>query len=410
MNSTDTDRGSAASGPYALDTQTHHGDWQYPAFHAAHRQHRWASVLGMRAFIRNDDVHALLKDGKHLREPGPDWFRASGITDGPLWDWWTLIMFANEGERHRRLRALVNKAFAAHSVEGLRAAVVGIINDLGNKLQEQGEFDAIHDFAHWIPVRTICHFLGIPEADVAIFERWSSDLGKVFSLTITPETHKLLDESIVGLSDYVRDVISQRRRQPKNDLVTALIAARDGEDRLSEDELIALVANIILGGHDTTRCGIGCAVHNLTQNPDQWALLCREPARVEAAAEEALRRDPAVVWLMRTVIEPFTLDGLSFEPGETFVLSPMGANHDPEKFSDPARFDITRDADDSMAFGIGPHFCVGSAIARLEMHEAIRMLVRRFPNLHCTDEAVRWTPLFEFRTPESLRVSAHMNH
>lgn len=406
MSSTDTDRDPSASGPYALDTRTHHGDWQYPAFHAAHRQHRWASVLGMRAFIRHDDVHALLKDGKHLREPGPDLLRASGITDGPLWDWWALIMFTNEGERHRRLRTLVNKAFAAHSVESLRPAVVGIVNDLGDRLEEQGEFDAIREFAHWIPARTVCHFLGIPEADVPIFERWSSDLGKVFSLTITPETRRLLDESIAGLSDYVRDVVSLRRRQPREDLVSALIAARDGADRLSEEELIALVANIILGGHDTTRCGIGCAVHNLTRNPEQWALLCREPARVEAAAEESLRRDPAVVWLMRTVTEAFTLAGLGFEPGETLVVSPMGANHDPDRFRDSSCFDIGRVTDASLSFGIGPHFCIGSAIARMEMHEAIRMLVQRFPTLQGVDETVDWTPLFEFRTPAALRVRA----
>ena len=402
MSSSDA---APSSGPLALDSQPFHGDWQIPAVHDAMRRHRWATVLGMRAFIRHADVHALLKGGKHLREPGPDWMRASRITEGPIWDWWQDIMFANDGAKHHRLRGLVNKAFAAHSVEALRASVVGIADDLGDRFAERGEMDAVADFAHWMPVRTICRFLGIPEADVPIFSQWSMDLGKVFSLSISPETRRVLDQLIGDLSQYVRGVIAERRRAPKPDLVTALIEARDQGERLSETELVALVANIILGGHDTTRCGIACTIRNLIEHPQQWQKLCEDPSRAVAAAEESLRRDPSVIWLLRIVTEPFALDGVPFEPGEMLVISPFAANHDPDKFPDSARFDIGRMADDSMTFGLGPHFCVGAWIARMEIQESIRMLATRFPGLCGAESRIHWTSLLEFRSPQRLRVS-----
>lgn len=395
----------AGSTPFVLDRAERHGEWEHRAFVDAINEYRWATVLGMRTFIRYDDVALLLKDNRRLREPGLDWLAASGITDGPLVDWWRLIMFANEGDMHRRLRSLVNKAFAAHGVESMRSTVDGIASEYGDALGERRELDFVAEFAHWIPVRTICRFLGIPDEDVTVFERWSSDLGKVFSLAMTEETRRLLECAIVDLSAYVRGLIAERRRHPKGDLVTALIAARDQGDRLSEEELVAMVANIILGGHDTTKLAIANALLAFLAHPEAWATLCDDPSSAPAAVEEALRLNSSVVWTSRVVTAPFALDDVSFDEGERIFLSPLAANHDPGKFPDPEVLDIARRGPEPLTFGFGPHFCIGAALARMETQAVIRMLATRFRSIQRVDEAIEWTPFLEFRGPVAFRVS-----
>lgn len=394
----------SASTPLALDTQTHHGDWQIPHVHDALRQHRWGTVLGKRAFIRFDDVHALFKDGKHLRTPGPDWLRASNITEGPLWDWWQHIVFSHNGESHRRLRGLVNKAFAAHSVEAQRAGATQVVQELGEMFEQRGEIDAVADFAHWMPARAICRFLGIPEADVPVFERWTSQMARAFTINIPPEIHPLLDTAVVELTDYMRGLIADRRQHPRADLLSSLAQARDQGDRLSEDEMIALSSHLLLGAHDTTKCTISCALLRLLRDRDQWRALCADPALAEAATEESLRCDPVATWLMRVVAEPFTHEGLNFEAGELFVVTPLGANHDPARFPQSERFDLARKSDDHLAFGLGPHFCIGAWIGRMYVQETLRMFATRFPDMQCVEENVEWTTLFDFRRPQRLRI------
>ena len=395
---------SSDSAPFVLDRAERHGEWEHRAFVDAINAHRWATLLGTRTFIRYDDVALLLKDSKRLRQPRLEFLAASGITDGPLVDWWRLTMFTNEGEAHRRLRALVNKAFAAHGVGLLRSAIDEIVLQYGDRLSERRELDFVSDFAHWIPVRTICRFLGIPDEDVAVFERWSSNLGKVFSLTVTEETRRLLERAIVDLSEYVKSIVAERRRRPKSDLVTALIAARDRGDRLSEEELVAMVANIILGGHDTTKLAIANAVLALLGHPKEWATLSDDPSRVPAAVEEALRLNSSVVWTSRVVTVPFALDDLSFDRGERIFLSPLAANHDPIEFPDPEVLYTSRRGPEPITFGLGPHFCIGAALARVETQAVVRMLATRFPSIERVDEAIEWTPLLEFRGPVSFRV------
>jgi cytochrome P450 len=345
-----------------------------------------------------------------LRQPRLEFLAASGITDGPLLEWWQLIMFTNEGEAHRRLRALVNKAFAAHGVESLRSTVDGIVSEYGDKLSERSELDFVADFAHWIPVRTVCRFLGIPDEDVTVFDRWSSDLGKVFSLAMTDDTRRLLERAIVDLSAYVKGIIAERRRRPKSDLVTALIAARDQGDRLSEEELIAMVANIILGGHDTTKFAIANSLLALLTHPGGWATLCDDPSRAPAAVEEALRLNSSVAWTARVVTVPFALDDVSFDEGERIFLSPLAANHDPSKFPDPEVLDISRRGTEPVTFGLGPHFCIGAALARMETQAVIRMLATRFRRIERVDDAIEWTPLLEIRSPVSFRVRVPERH
>src|SRR5262245_10874952 len=401
---------SDSSAPYVLDRAERHGEWEHRAFLDAISAHRWATVLGMRTFIRYDDVALLLKDNRRLRQPGLDWLAASGITDGPLLDWWRLIMFTNEGGVHRRLRTLVDEAFASHGVESMRSAVDGIVSEYGGQLGERRELEFAADFAHWIPVRPICRFLGIPDEDVAVFERWSSDLGKAFSLTMTEDTRGLLERAIVDLSTYVKGIIAVRRRHPTDDLVSALIAARDQGERLSEEELVAMVANIILGGHDTTKFAIVNALLALLAHPGEWAALCDDPSRAPAAVEEALRLNSSVAWVSRVVTAPVSLDGVSVDEGERIFLSPLAANHDPSRFPDPEVLDISRRGTEPITFGLGPHYCIGAALARLETQAVIRMLATRFPAIERVDEAIEWTPLLEFRGPVSLRVRVPEPH
>ena len=387
-----------------LEQSERHGDWQHHAFVTAMERHRWATLLGMRTFIRYDDVAALFKE-RRLREAGLDWLAASGITEGPLFEWWRLIMFTNEGEAHRRLRSLVSTAFAARGVQSLRPAIAAIAADLCERLREAETPEFVDDFAHWMPVRAVCHLLGIPGEDVPIFEGWSSDLGKVFSLAMTAETRARLDAAIVELSDYVRVAIADRRRHPRDDLVTALVAARDARDRLSEAELVAMVANLILGGHDTTKYAIASSILALLRRPAEWRKLLGDPGAIPDVVEEALRLESSVPWLSRVATEPFVLRDLSFDAGERVLVSPLGANHDPARFPDPVSFDSFRRGAEPLTFGLGPHFCIGAALARIEVEESLTALVARFPEMELAEDTIVWTPLLEFRGPLAFRVT-----
>ena len=387
-----------------LNQSDAHGDWEHHAFVTAIEEHRWATLLGMRTFLHYDDVATLFKE-RRLREAGLDWLAASGITSGPLFEWWRLIMFTNEGEAHRRLRSLVSKAFAAQGVQSLRPAIAAIATELCSRLAEERTPEFVDDFAHWMPVRAVCNLLGIPDEEVPIFEGWSSDLGKVFSLAMTPETRKRLDQAIVELSDYVRAAIGDRRRHPCEDLITALVAARDDQDRLSEAELVAMVANLILGGHDTTKYGIANTVLALLRRPGEWRRLHADPSSIPAAIDEALRLEASVVWLSRVATEPFAIGDLSFDEGERILVSPVGANHDPTKFRDPETYDPRRRDAEPLTFGLGPHFCIGAALARMEVEEAVAALVARFPAMELAEETIEWTPLLEFRGPLAFRVA-----
>lgn len=345
--------------------------------------------FGFPAFLRYRDCERLVRDPR-FRQIGIDMLHLSGITSGPLHDWFGRIMFANEGDAHRRLRSLVSLAFTPRSVESVRTVVAADVDERCRTVGD--ELELVGDIAHWMPVVGVSAMLGIPNSDVPMFAGWSASLGAIFSGFITPEVKAELEEALAEFTPYVIDLITERRSRPADDLITRLVEARDGADRLSEEELVALIANLVIGGHDATERLIANALYTLLRHPDQWRALVEDPSLVAGAVEEALRYEPSIGGAGRVATEDVDWDGLTIPGGSMVGAAIMAANRDPEVFTGPDRFDIRRSDARHLTFGGGPHYCLGANLGRVVAQETLAGLARWWPAAVLIDDDPPWAP------------------
>jgi cytochrome P450 len=301
-----------------------------------------------------------------------------GITDGPLHDWWARIMFSAEGADHLRLRRLVGRAFTPRAIDALRPAMAGITEELLDAAGPAGPVDAVATVGD-LPVRAMCALLGVPAGDVDVVRDWSADLALSFGFGIADERARV-EAAVVGLSGYVEGLLRERRAGGE-DLLAALLAAEADGDRLTHDECVAMVVNLILAGTDTTRMQLAWALLVGAAHPGEWARLGTDPGLAVTATAEVLRAAPAVPGTPRLVIETFSLHERTFEPGELLSLSFLAANRDPEVWDDPDRIDFGRAQGPAFTFGHGAHYCLGAALARAELEVALPLLARRWPGL-----------------------------
>lgn len=358
---------------------------------AAARERSWYALtpFGFPGLLRYRDCERALRDPR-FREIGLDLLHMSGIVDGPLYDWYRLIMFASDGDAHRRLRSLVSLAFTPKSMEATRGAVRDDIDRLCDGID--GEFDLVDRIAHWMPVLAVSGMLGIPDEDVRTFGDWSARLGGIFSAFITPEHRQELETALAMFTEYVVELIAQRRANPGDDLASRLIGARDDGDRLSEEELVAMILNLVIGGHDATERTIATGMWTLLQHPDQWRALCVDPSLVPGAVEEVLRYEPAASGAARVATEDVDWDGLEIPAGGMLGIMTIAANRDPEVFIDADRFDIRRTDARHLAFGGGPHYCLGASLGRIVTQETIAAIARRWPDITPVDAHPSWAP------------------
>jgi len=285
-------------------------------------------------------VHAVLHE-RRFRELGPDALRMAGITHGPLWEWFHQIMSTQEGEPHARLRRLVSKAFTPRSAERLRPVMRATAHEFIDRFERDGRCEFVSAFAAPYPVRVIGALLGVPAGDFARFHDWSSDLSLAFGSRIA-ENLPRIEAGLVALSEYVDGLLAERRRAPQDDLISGLIEVEEQGDRLSPDELRAMVTVLIFGGQDTTQCQLACAVATFVLHPDPWQRLAEDPGLAASAVEEVLRYEPAGSGSPRVATESFRYRELEIEADAIVLPSASAANRDPEVYADPDRFDITR--------------------------------------------------------------------
>jgi len=397
--------------PYQFQQFGIHGDHEHEEARLAREAHRWGSTPIGRIFLTHADCSQLLKDPR-FRDYSLDNVRAQGVTSGPFFDWFSRILICQDELSHRRLRGLVQRAFHARELTYLHESARRHAADLCTAALGDGTADAdlMAEIAHWLPIRVICDMLGIPVADSGKFNMWSLTLSaKAWSMSITPEVKQELDDCITGLREYVVDLIDKRRKDPKADLISALVGVRDdGGDRLTEEEMVALVANIFVGSHDTTKLLCGNSVLRLLQHREQWDRLCADPGLAESATEEMLRFEPSIAFLVRVANEAFSWNGLDFARDELIGLHILAANRDPLVFPDPERLDIGPRERRHLTFGGGPHFCVGAGLARLVAGDFLRTLAQSYPSLRLRiDPAdVAWTNVGFSRGPQVLPVRA----
>jgi cytochrome P450 len=299
-------------------------------------------------------------------------------------------MLVSDPPDHTRLRTLVQKAFTPRMVDQLRPHIVEIVNDLLDRAEDKGgTFDVIGDLAYPLPVIVIAELLGIPPEDRETFKDWSATQAASLDPLVTPE---LMDRAIIArdaLHAYLRGIIAQRRRAPKADLISALVAVEERGDTLTEPELVVMCSLLLIAGHETTVNLIGNGLLALLRHPEELTRLHHAPELIGTAIEELLRYDAPVQMTGRVVTHDLELGGQTFHAGD-FVLPLLGAaNHDPAQFVAPERLDLSRNPNPHFAFGRGIHFCLGAPLARLEGQVAIGSLVHRFPNLHLAGEPVR---------------------
>jgi len=302
------------------------------------------------------------------------------------------MMLVKDDPDHGRLRGLVNKAFTPRVVSELRPRVQAIADELLDAAERRGELDAIADFGMPLPIIVIAELLGVPLEDRAELKRWSDKL--VTFLDGTIRDRGLADAAVacVEMRTYMDRVFAARRAAPRDDLISRLIAAREVEDKLTDDELFGTVVLILAAGHETTTNLIGNGLYTLLRHPAELARLRERPELIGTAIEELLRFASPVSLTSRNPTEDTELDGRRIAKDDELALVLAAANRDPEVFAQPDRLDLARSENRHLAFGFGAHFCLGAALARLEGQISIGSAVSRFPGIKLASESVEWKP------------------
>jgi len=306
---------------------------------------------------------------------------------------------------HTRLRGLVNQAFSARLVEQMRPQVHEIVDKAINKTQATGVMDIVIDLSCPLPVIVISRMLGVPAEEAEMLGQWSNVLSRIIDPLMSLEDYEELNHVAIKFTDYFRDLIAERRKRPQEDLISALIGARDQGDKLSEDELLSVCMVLFVTGEETTVHTIGNGMLALLRNPDQMELLKRNPTIIQSAVEEILRYDSPVQQTARIALEDVTIGNKTLQAGNNVLVSLGAANRDPAQFPDPNRLNLLRAPNHHLAFGDGIHYCLGAPLARLQGQIAISTLVQRLPNLKLNTDKLEWRKNINIRGLKSLPVS-----
>ncbi|MEA2660826.1 MAG: hypothetical protein QOH08_398 [Chloroflexota bacterium] len=385
----------------------------YPAYallraHApVHESEAWGAWL----LTRYDDCAAVLRDPERFSSAG----RVSAMLDrlpaaerarfAPLDANFQLGMPNSDPPDHTRIRNLVNRAFTPRVVEAMQDEIGSALRELLAPVLTRGEVDLIPAVAHPLPARVILSLLGVPRADRARFQQWSNDVVAFFGTAGTDlDTATRSLTAFLEAREWLRDAIAESRRRPRSDLLTALVLAESESGALTEAEIIATCITLLTAGHETTTTLIASGCLALLRHPDQLALLRERPELISSAIEEFLRYDAPFQQARRRTSVDVEIRGRRI-PAGSIVSELLGsANRDPEQFADPDRLDITRHGTRHLGFGVGIHFCIGAALARLEARIAIPMLLDELRDVELSPDGVAWRWNTTFRGLSRLVV------
>jgi len=386
-----------------------------PAFHADpypfYRQLRetepvYLSPMGLWILTAYDECVTSLRDPRFGRD-GFEAILAAQYGEESEAGRLPRSMLFRDPPDHTRLRSLVNRAFTPRVIEGMRGQIQGVVSRLLDRVQAKGRMDVIADLAYPLPVTVICDMLGVPVDDHERIKDWSSDIIRSLDAIGIPSDPSIVERGRVGrrgIADYFRALLPERRRHPRADLLSSLIAAEERGDRLTEGELLATCVLLFIAGHETTVNLIGNGLLSLLRHPDQLERLRQEPALIGSAVEELLRFDSPVQRTARITNAEVELRGKTIPKG-AFVVTAIGAaNRDPAHFPDPDRLDVARPDNRHIAFGFGIHFCLGAPLARVEGQLALGALLERMPHLRLADAELQWRESSTLRGLKALPV------
>ncbi len=363
----------------------------------------WSESYGGWLLTRYEDIARALKDPRFSAARSAAMFERlpPDLREDtrPLQRAFTLWLLMMDPPGHTRLRALVGKAFLPSLVASLRPRVQALVDEAIARVERSGRFDLIHDLAQPIPAIVIAALLGVDPADHHRFKQWSDDLAL---MELGPRGFRQAQASMLAMMAYLGEVVAARREEPRQDLVSQLLAAEEAGQFLGEDELLANCVLILFAGHETTTNLIGNGILELLRHPDQLAILRGDPSLVEGAVEELLRFHGPIQRVRRTLKEPIELGGKQLREGDAVWLLVGAANRDPAVFDDPDRLDVRRRPTKHLTFGLGPHFCVGAALARVEGPIVLATILARLPGLRGNVDQLTWRKDLSFRGVVSL--------
>lgn len=366
-------------------------------------------------FTRYEDIATLLKDRRLGRSilhvlsrdelgwppPNPltrnfDHFQSDHMLD-------------NEPPKHTRLKSLMLKAFTPSRVEGLRGKIQAIVDGLIDRVEGRGRMDLLKDFAEPIPVAVIAELLGVPEEERAPLRPWSAAIVKLYELGYSDEQARTANQAVVEFSDYVKRLARQRSRQPRDDLISALVRVEEQGEMLSEDELVSNCILLLNAGHEASVNGTTLGMLSLHHHPDQMSLARNAAAKgnaefFKAAVEELLRFDTPLPMFERWVLADFDFNGVPLKRGTEVGLLYASGNRDARRFSDPDKLDLTRRDNPHLTFGLGIHYCIGAPLARVELQTSFQTLLKRLPGIRIAREPVEYTGGFVIRGHKAMPV------
>lgn len=317
------------------------------------------------------------------------------------------LMLFRDPPDHTRLRALVSKAFTPRAVAALEDRITELTHRRLDAIEAAGRTEFLTDFAYPVPALVMCELMGAPSSDHELIMKHAPALATRLdpSPMRSPLVLAAADRAAEELTRYLEGLVALRRRDPGDDILSALISAEEDGDQLSHDELVATAMLLLIAGHETTANLLGNGVLALLRHPEQWHRLRQEPGLDRSAVEELMRYDGPIQMAERIPLDDVQIAGTSIPKGRIAVLCLAAANRDPEVFHDPDRLDIGRESNPHVGFGGGAHYCVGAALARMEARIALRAIAERWPNLTVATHRLEWRPSFTIRGLRALPLS-----
>jgi cytochrome P450 len=318
----------------------------------------------------------------------------SFIDPGSAADIWMSKMVSTDGERHRRLRGLVNKAFTPRAVERWRPAVQAQAGELLRTTQERRHMEAVSEYAYPLPEHVICAMLGVPASDSPLFEAWTAAIqNRVVTGTGAESARAAAGQTILDFAAYLTELVSAHEPSPDGDVLSQLAFAEEEGSRLSQQELVSVAMELIIGGHDTTANLITIGIYELARRPGLFPSFERGEFSVVGLVDELMRaRSPVQLSLSRVATQTVEVAGHLIEAGDVVLVSLAAANRDPSAFSSPDTFNPSKPTSNHIGFGVGAHYCLGANLARLEAQVALTAVLERLAGLHLTvgDTELTW--------------------
>lgn len=353
---------------------------------------------------RYADVLAMLRDWRRMRResPGRNPLSRSGgepnAVEAIIKDW---LVF-RDPPNHTRMRSVIKHAFTPQRIEGMRPLIERTVETLLDDLAGQDEIDALNDLAYLLPIIIITEMMGIPIEDREIFKAWSRAFARAVDRGLPDDIERGIP-ACLEFTEYFKRLVADRRKEPKDDLVSVLIAAQESEEPITDNELIANCINLVFAGHETTKNLIASGLVLLHEHPREQAKLRVDPALVDGAVEEFLRLEAPVQMITRWTCQEMTVAGHELAADQDVVAMVGAANRDPARFPNPHAMDVTRHPNKHLSFGVGIHTCLGNNLARLETSIFVNRFLERYPEFTVSGEPV-WRPMAGFRTLGKLRL------